>query len=393
MTSLFSFSTEDLALLERREKLESYVKRTFSKVYDFGIGDAKEETPLFIREALHVEAVSQYPSFHGSGDLKKASYQWIERRFGVSLGSFEHIISTNGSKEGLFHIPGVLLNLDGKKKGFVIPVPAYPTYEKSVLFHGGVPLYYLLEENKDGFCFNPERFEGPVEEVRALWINSPHNPTGATLTFEDMEKIYAWCLKHDIILLSDECYVDCYTSLKPHSFLQIAKEKGFKNLLCFFSLSKRSRMTGYRSGFVTGDPKLVETYRTYRSFMGVGTPSFIQKCAIEAWKDDHHVTLLNKVNEEKRKLVLDFLEKHKISYYDDKVGGIYIYIKVPPSYPTSFDFYEAVARQTGILFSPGESFDRRCQSHVRIALCPVLQDIKEALHLFQTKIESQEIVL
>ena len=135
-----------------------------------------------------------------------------------------------------------------------------------------------------------DRFLLRVEEldpqnIRALWINYPHNPTGATAPYEYLEKVATFCRAHDILLFSDECYNDLYFSDPPPSILEITRER----TLAFCSLSKRSGMTGYRSAMMAGDAELIAALKKLRPSIGVATQSFVQDAATAAWNDDVHV--------------------------------------------------------------------------------------------------------
>ena len=121
-----------------------------------------------------------------------------------------------------------------------------------------------------------------LEETAMVWINSPHNPPGATAPLSYLQEVYRACREYGIILCSDECYVDLYFEEPPHSVLEVGKE----GVLAFHSLSKRSGMTGYRSGFVAGDPKLIGEYLKHRSSFGVASPDFVQAAATAAWNED-----------------------------------------------------------------------------------------------------------
>ena len=376
-------------LIKQKEEIEANATKKHKKIFDFGIGDSKEETPEFIAETIKssLPLISQYPPTHGLPELKIAAAAWIKRRFHVDIQPL-NIISANGSKEAIFHSVCALLNQDHQRKKIIVPVPAYPTYEKTVLFHGGTPIYYELTEDNN-YCFNPQDIEKP-EEIRAVWINSPHNPTGSCLTIKQIKEIYDWALKYNIFILSDECYADVYFHEKPPSFLEIAQSFQYKNLLCFYSLSKRSRMTGYRSGFMTGDPSFIDFFKIYRNYAGIGTPSFVQKAAEKAWLDDTHVHQLNDKNKEKRELVLQFLDKHKISYFDDRIGGIYIWAKVPNCFESGFALYETLASDLGIIVSPGELFYEKMPQYFRVALCPKIEDIRTSLELIEQLVKRKE---
>ena len=104
------------------------------------------------------------------------------------------------------------------------------------------------------------------------------------MSLADLQAAADFCRERDILLVSDETYADVYHSDPPHSLL----ECGLEGLLVLHSLSKRSGMTGYRSGFVAGDPTLVHRLMTLRTNPGVVPTDFVNAAAVAAWSDDEH---------------------------------------------------------------------------------------------------------
>ena len=382
LTSLPAFA------LKKDQELEKHLKSKGLDVFDFTRGDPKEPTPLFILEALHagITSVSQYPSTIGSLELRQAAAQWMKRRFNVDVNAQTQVISSNGSKEAIFHIPQIILNSSSMRHTIVFAEPAYPIYKAGTVFAGGQPYPLSLKSSLDYALDIKDIPQEKIPQIAAIWICYPHNPTGAMLSKSQAQKIYNWALKHNIILLSDECYIDTYFEEEkpPISLLQVAQQNEFKNVLCFFSLSKRSGMTGYRSGVMTGDKRLIELYTKYRFNIGVGTPNFIQKAAIAAWNDDDHVKERNQIFYKKRLLVENFLIRNKMTFLKSQ-GTFYVWIKVPSQYQSGAEYSERL-RQIGLFVTPGESFGEGYDQYIRLALVPTLEKISDALKVWQQKI-------
>ncbi|BBH53196.1 aminotransferase class I/II-fold pyridoxal phosphate-dependent enzyme [Fluviispira sanaruensis] len=363
------------------------------EVFDFTLGDPKEPTPEFIKQALikGVADVSQYPQNPGSPTLRRACATWAKKRLNVELDFQTEIISSNGSKEAVFHIPQVLLNSSSSRRIVIFPEPGYPVYKAGTQLAGGIPYENPLKIEKN-YVFDPQ--EIPTEllsQVAAVWLCYPHNPTGAVIKRNEMQKIYEWALKYDIMLLSDECYMDMYYEGKevPISFLEIAKDNQFKNVLAFFSLSKRSGMTGYRSGFVAGQADFIAQFAKYRLNVGLGTPDFVQSAAIAAWGDTEHVYERNRIFAEKRKWVDAFLHKNKIKVLPSN-ATFYVWGEIPEIYQSGRDFIHTLMSTTGIMATPGEAFGNSCERNFRLALVPTVDKIKQCLEIWQKKIDSGE---
>lgn len=372
--------------MEELNRIKASLKEKGIKIYDFGTGDPKEPTPDFIRKALieAVPEVSQYPSVLGRKDLRETISKWFENRFGIRLNPDNQIIPSAGSKEAIFHFPLVFIDPEEDKKRVIFGTPAYPVYERGTLYAGGIPTAIKLRE-EEGFLLRLDKVEKSIlQETKIVWINYPHNPTGAIAPasyFEDTVKI---CQEYNIILCSDECYTEIYFEEKPHSALQF----GLDNVVVFHSLSKRSGMTGYRSGFVAGDEKIISFYRKERANFGVASPDFIQQAAKIAWEDENHVLERNKIFKLKRDLFLNFLDKIGLEYLYPK-ATFYIWIKAPKNIPAK-EYIKALL-ENGIVVSIGENFcssleitENRCESeYFRIALVPTIEECKEAIQIWE----------
>lgn len=394
MSSLPSNSWLDLLpkySLLRNDDRKARLRGAGREIFDFGIGDPQEETPEFIRKALaeHIPKVSQYPLAQGSLDFRMACAHWCKHRLNASIDPATQVISSNGSKEAIFHIPHVLLNSGSARRMVAFPDPGFPVYRNSTLLSGGVPYQYTLDPAKN-YVFDPLSIPKDVlPQMAAVWISYPHNPTGALLPRADAQRIYKWAVENDIVLLSDECYVDMYfpNTEKPVSLLEVAAENAYRNLLAFFSLSKRSGMTGYRSGFVAGDARLISAFAKYRPNVGVGTPEFVQRAAIAAWGDDRHVAERNQIFANKRRIVETFLLNNGFTVLPS-TATFYVWIKAPEGFATGEEYCEALAASTGIVATPGDALGDSSKQWFRLALVPEAAKIEQCVGLWQNAIST-----
>jgi LL-diaminopimelate aminotransferase len=355
-----------LRLDERRREVES----RGVEVYDFGTGDPREPTDPRIREALSssVSEVSQYPSTLGKRELREAFCGWALRRHGVALDPDTQVLPATGSKEAIFHAPLAFVHPSHERRGVAYGTPGYPVYERGTLFAGGEPLPIRLGA-ENGFLLGPEAVD--VEKTRILWINYPHNPTGARATRAYLEKLAEFCREHDILLFSDECYNDLYSGEPPPSILEVTTER----TLAFCSLSKRSGMTGYRSGMMAGDLALISALRRLRPSIGVATPSFVQDAAVAAWTDDEHVEKRRQVFAHKRALFVGFFERAKLDFLPTD-ASIYLWVEAPEG---DDEAYALRLLEEGIVVAPGRSFGPGGEGYVRVALVPGLDECRRAI--------------
>jgi LL-diaminopimelate aminotransferase len=355
-----------LRLDERRWELE----QKGLDLFDFGTGDPREPTDGKIRHALldGVPEVSRYPSTTGKQRLREAFCGWMERRHGVALDPESEVLPATGSKEAIFHAPLAFLHHSHGRRGVAHGTPGYPVYERGTVLSGGEALPIELKW-ESGFLLQPEAID--PERTRILWINYPHNPTGATATYEYLESVVKFCRRHDILLFSDECYNDVYSGEPPPSILEITTER----TLAFCSLSKRSGMTGYRSAMMAGDPELIAALKKLRPSIGVATQSFVQDAATAAWDDDAHVEKRRRVFGEKRDLFTEFFEEAGLEYLPTE-ASFYLWVAVPDG---DDEAYALRLMEEGVIVAPGRAFGAGGEGYIRIALVPGLEDCKLAI--------------
>jgi LL-diaminopimelate aminotransferase len=355
-----------LRLDERRWELE----QKGLDLFDFGTGDPREPTDGKIRHALidGVPEVSRYPSTTGKQRLREAFCGWMERRHGVALDPESEVLPATGSKEAIFHAPLAFLHHSHGRRGVAHGTPGYPVYERGTVLSGGEALPIELKW-ESGFLLQPEAID--PERTRILWINYPHNPTGATATYEYLESVVKFCRRHDILLFSDECYNDVYSGEPPPSILEITTER----TLAFCSLSKRSGMTGYRSAMMAGDPELISALGKLRPSIGVATQSFVQDAATAAWDDDAHVEKRRRIFGEKRDLFTEFFEEASLEYLPTE-ASFYLWVAVPDG---DDEAYALRLMEEGVIVAPGRAFGAGGEGYIRIALVPGLEDCKLAI--------------
>ncbi|MGZ4400132.1 MAG: aminotransferase class I/II-fold pyridoxal phosphate-dependent enzyme, partial [Gaiellaceae bacterium] len=223
-----------------------------AELIDFGMGDPYEETEPFIREALvgSLPARSRYPRSAGLPELRAAIAGWCRRRFGVELDPQSEIVPTLGSKEAIFSF-AALVDLTPPKNLVLVTEPGYPVPLRGARFAGAEPMLLPLRE-ENGFL--PDLDAVPEEawsRAALVWVNYPNNPTGAVAPLALFERLAELAVEHDFLLCSDEAYCEIYFGDPPHSALEVADRR---NVVAFNTLSKRSSMTGYRSGFVAASP-------------------------------------------------------------------------------------------------------------------------------------------
>ena len=361
----------------RIENEKAKLKAAGKTVYDFGTGDPIEPTPPFIREALarSIPEISQYPTVKGIPELRKAAAGYMKRRFGVELDPETEILPTGGSKEAIFLLPLAFLDSRSTRNVVVSPVPGYTVFERGTRFAGGEP-YEVALSKENGFVIEPSELPKPIAARTAIyWANYPHNPSGALAPDDHFERLARWAREKDILLCSDECYVDVWLSKRPRSALEFGRE----NVLSFHSCSKRSGMTGYRSGFVAGDKRAIAALAKLRPNIGVASPVWTQRAAAAAWNDDAHAEERRHVFNAKRAVVAPFLKEIGL----ELEGGdatFFLWARVPGGRDEE---YSKRLLELGIVTIPGSYFGKGGHGFIRLALVPDLETCKRAVEAWR----------
>jgi acetylornithine aminotransferase len=337
-------------------------------VIDFGVGEPREETPAFIRAALAdaVAPLSTYPSADGLPELRAAIAGWAGRRFGATLDPEAEVVPTLGSKEAIFHLADIL---DGEL--VAVPAPAYPVYERGAAFAGKEALALPLAA-ENGFLPDLDAVPAATwERVALLWLNYPNNPTAATAPLSVYERAAALAREHGFVVASDEAYSEIFFGERPPaSALELADRT---NVVALNTLSKRSSMPGYRSGFVAGDGEVVGALRRYRPNVGVAVPEFVQRAAIAAWGDDAHVEAVRATYARKRAVMLAALERLGLRH----AGGdatFFLWLDAG----VDADALAAAWLERGVIVAPGSFFGPAGEGFLRLALVPPLEDCERA---------------
>jgi acetylornithine aminotransferase len=366
-------------LMVELDEKKAALRRAGRTLHDFGLGDPREPTPPFLREALRaaIPEVSQYPSPLGTPTLRAAAAGYLERRFGVSLDPDRQIVPATGAKESIFHLPLAFAGEAGGRRKVVIPDPGYPTYEAGTRLAGLTPVKVPLRA-ENGFLLEPGDLPASLlQETLLFWVSYPHNPTGAVAPLGYLERVGRAALDHGFVVASDECYADIYFEEPPLSMLQVQVE----NVLAIHSCSKRSGMTGYRTGFMAGDADLISQVKRMRSHPGVASPDFVSAAAVAAWNDDAHVAGRREVFRAKRDRLVKFFRAHGLSVQGSG-ATLYLWVKVPEGFTSAT--YASRLLDEAIVVSPGTAFGAAGEGFVRVSLVPALQDIEEAIERWRT---------
>lgn len=349
---------------KRRELLDAGVE-----VIDFGKGDPNEPTDPMIRQAL-VDALperSPYPLAAGLPELREAAARWCGTRFGVEVDPATEIVPTYGSKEAIFSLAEVL---DTAGKVVAYGEPAYPVYERGALFAGATVRTLPLVRERG---FLPD-LDALTDDVALLWVNYPHNPTGAVAPRSFYDRLAERARELDFWIASDEAYTELWFDEPPVSALQAADRS---RVIVFQTLSKRSSMTGYRSGFVAGPAEVVAALKAYRPNQGTAPQEFVQRASVVAWNDERHVEETRARYAAKRDVMIPAIEACGWEVVAS-TATMYLWVAGAPA--------DAVDRlvERGVIVAPGEFFGPSGAGYLRFALVPTLDECRRAADILRS---------
>jgi acetylornithine aminotransferase len=339
------------------------------ELVDFGMGDPLEPTPEFIQSAL-AEALpltAGYPRAPGLPELRVAIAAWLARRFGAEVDPERELIPTYGSKEAIFLFP--LVACSSEKDVVVIPEPAYPVYERGARFAGATPRFLPLRE-EGAWLPDLDAIDGETWERCAIfWVNYPHNPTGAVAPLSFLEELAERARAYDFYLASDEAYTELWFDSPPPSAVQLTTRE---NVVVFQTLSKRSSMTGYRSGFVCAELELIDALRSFRPNTGTAPQEFVQRASVAAWSDEAHVAETRGRYARKRALLAPLFELAPHS----SEATFFLWFRVPPG--ESSEAFATRLLEHGVVVAPGSYFGPSGEGYARLALVPSLEECERA---------------
>jgi succinyldiaminopimelate transaminase len=356
----------------KREAAEAGIE-----ILDFGQGDPREPTDPAIREAL-VDGLREhmgYPKAEGLPELRGAIAGWFERRFGIALDPDAEVIPTYGSKEAIFSFAQVAVDPASSKDTVVVTEPGYPVSARGAAFAGArVESLPLLERN--GFLPDLDAVED-WERIALFWVNYPNNPTGATASLAFFEQLSELAREHDFLLCSDEAYSELWFTDPPCSAFQVGART---NVVVFQTLSKRSSMTGYRSGFVAGSPEIVSALKTYRPSTGAAPQEFVQRASVVAWNDEEHVSRTRQAYRRKREVFLPVLDRKGWRVAASE-ATMYLWVEVPGGESSESAAERLLAH--GVVVAPGAYLGSAGEGYVRVALVPTLAECERAAGILE----------
>jgi aspartate/methionine/tyrosine aminotransferase len=352
------------------------MKAAGAPIINLGIGSPDLQPPSkvvsAIVEGLQDEVAHKYQSYQGLPELREAMAAFYRDQFQVHLSPMTEILPLMGSKEGIMHISMAYLN-EGDE--VLIPNPGYPTYQSVTKLLGAKPVFYELDEANGWLPDIMALEKQDLSKVKLMWLNYPHMPTGAQISYKVYEELVDFAKRNKILIANDNPYSFILTD-SPKSILSV---KGAKDVCVELnSLSKTFNMAGWRVGMVLGDGKHISNILKVKSNMDSGMFYGIQKGAIEALRCSKLWYLsLNSVYEKRRELVWKLAEALNCTY-DKNASGLFVWAKLPPLAKAE-EYIDVILKNNHVFITPGTIFGSKGEGYIRFSLCASTEDIEEAI--------------
>jgi len=354
------------------------IVQSMKDVISLGIGEPDFVTPWHIREAAVYsleKGKTGYTSNLGLPRLRRSISTYVEKHFSVEYNPHDEIIVTVGVSEAIDLALRALLNQSDE---VLYHEPCYVSYSPTISLAGGVPIA-VPTRAEDHFTLRAAALEKAVTpKTRVLMLNFPTNPTGAVMPLDELEKIAAFAVKHDLIVLTDEIYSELtYDEVKHHS---IAALPGMKDRTIFLhGFSKAFAMTGWRIGFACGPADIIEAMMKIHQYSILCAPIMGQEAAIEALeRGGRSVERMREEYRLRRNFIVSYLNDAGIPCHSPK-GAFYVFPDIRGTGLTSKEFSFKLLEAKKVAVVPGTAFGPSGEGYVRCSYATGMDQIKLAV--------------
>lgn len=363
-------------VLEKAHEME----RKGIHIIHLEVGEPDFETPDCIKAAACQaldEGHTHYTHSLGLLELREAICDYYSEKYGVKVTPDQVIISS-GTSPAMFVLFSALLNQGDE---VIISDPHYACYPNFIKFLNARPITVPVHE-EDGFQYRPEAIKTNITaKTRAIFINSPSNPTGNLLTPERMEAI----AQLSPFIVSDEIYHGLVYEGKAHSILEFTD-----NAFVLNGFSKLYAMTGLRLGYLITPPSFVRAIQKIQQNFFISANSVVQKAGIAALKEaDQDVARMRKTYNERRRFMLDRLRELGFGITVEPTGAFYVFANAKhlshDSYQLAFDILEKA--HVGV--TPGIDFGSQGEGYLRFSYANSKENIAEAMNRLERYIHNR----
>ena len=346
------------------------------EIINLGIGSPDLMPPISaienLKSGLSVKNAHKYQSYNGIDRIRLEISRFYKFHYGVDLNYKTDILPLIGSKEGIFHISMAFLSKNDK---VLIPNPGYPAYSSITNLIGNSVVYYNLSEKNNWLPEINELNKHNLSEVKLMWINYPHMPSGSLASISYLKKLVDFAASNNILLVNDNPY-SFILNKKPISIMNV--EGAMEYCIELNSLSKSFNMAGWRIGFAVGNKEYISNILKVKSNIDSGMFLPLQLGAVSALSESKEwFKLLNKEYQKRRELVWILADKLNCKF-SKNTAGMFVWAKIS-STNNSKKFVDKLLNEKDIFVAPGVIFGSNGEGYIRISLCNTIENIKKAI--------------
>jgi len=354
------------------------VVQSMSDVISLGIGEPDFVTPWHIREAAIYsleKGRTGYTSNLGQPRLRRSISDYVNRHFGIRYDPLSEILVSVGVSEAIDIALRALLNPGDE---VIYHEPCYVSYAPSIVLAGGVAKP-IATRKEDDYVLNAADLEAAIgPRSKVLMLNFPTNPTGGTLPPEEVERLAAVCVRHNLVVLTDEIYSELIYDAMQH--VSIAAMPGMKERTVFLhGLSKAFAMTGWRIGYACAPSALIEAMMKIHQYAILCAPIMGQEAAYEALeRGGPAVETMRREYERRRNFIVSGFNELGLTCFKPK-GAFYVFPDISSTGLTSREFSLRLLEEKRVAVVPGTAFGPGGEGSVRCSYATGLDEIRTAL--------------
>jgi aminotransferase len=353
------------------------IVQSMKEVISLGIGEPDFVTPWHIREAAVYsleKGKTGYTSNLGSPRLRRSIAAYVGKHFSVEYNPHDEIIVTVGVSEAIDLALRALLNPGDE---VLYHEPCYVSYSPSIQLAGGIPVPVATRAEEEFTLRVADLEKAVTPQTRVLMLNFPTNPTGAVMPLEELKKIAAFAVKHDLVVLTDEIYSELtYDEMPHHSIAALPSMK--ERTVFLHGFSKAFAMTGWRIGYACGPADIIEAMMKIHQYSILCAPVMGQEAAIEAL--DRGARSVERMREEyrlRRNHIVSSLNEAGIPCHLPK-GAFYVFPDIRGTGLSSREFSLKLLEEQKVAVVPGTAFGPGGEGYVRCSYATAMDQIKIA---------------
>ncbi|MFS0618821.1 aminotransferase [Priestia megaterium] len=360
---------------------------SMDNVISLGVGEPDFVTSWAVREASILSLERGYTSYTANAGLLELRFEimkYMKRNFNVSYDYKDDIIVTVGGSQALDITMRALINPEDE---IIVVEPNFVSYSPLISLAGGVPVAIETTAETE-FKLQPRQIEEVItSNTKALLLCSPNNPTGSSLSKEELQAIADIVIKHDLLVITDEIYAEL---TYDEGFTSIASLEGMKERTIIISgFSKGFAMTGWRLGYICAPTEIAKAMLKIHQYTMMCAPTMAQYGAIEALQNGQHdVEEMRKSYRRRRNYMVKSLNQIGLECHSPG-GAFYVFPSVKKTGLSSEEFAEQLLLEERVAVVPGNVFGKGGEGHIRCSYASSMESLEESIKRISRFVENK----